>query len=116
MPNDTEFTHSLFDNTALSGWSPHTLQPSRSRTRLMRPTPTTRIKTATLLPAADTVVRGSNFFSPATARCPRLARACARHIAAITLFEGAGTVGPRPDRRREAQLLRFIGFRASKLA
>ncbi|MDR3488591.1 MAG: hypothetical protein P4M05_27265 [Bradyrhizobium sp.] len=26
MPNDTEFTLSLFDNTALSGWSHHTLQ------------------------------------------------------------------------------------------
>ena len=26
MPNDTEFTLSLFDNTALSNWSPDTLQ------------------------------------------------------------------------------------------
>jgi hypothetical protein len=24
MPNDTEFTLSLFDNTALSGWTHHT--------------------------------------------------------------------------------------------
>ena len=23
MPSDTEFTHSLFDNTALTGWTHH---------------------------------------------------------------------------------------------
>ena len=26
MPTDTEFTLSLFDNTALSGWTHHALQ------------------------------------------------------------------------------------------
>ena len=26
MPNDTEFTLNLFDNTALTGWPHHTLQ------------------------------------------------------------------------------------------
>jgi hypothetical protein len=118
MPNDTEFTHSLFDNTALSSWSPDTLQAVAEPDEVDEAdTDDADQDGDTCLPAADTVVRGSNFDLTGDRALARGWPARARdNIAAITLSKALEQSGRAPTADEQAQLLRFIGFGASELA
>ena len=118
MPNDTEFTHSLFDNTALSSWSPDTLQAVAEPDEVDEAdTDDADQDGDTCLPAADTVVRGSNFHLTGDRALARGWPARARdNIAAITLSKALEQSGRAPTADEQAQLLRFIGFGASELA
>ena len=120
MPNDTEFTHSLFDNTALSNWSPHTLQA------VAEPAEVDEADTDAdgldeggdppLSPAAP-APRGSNFHLAGDRALARGWPVRARdNIAAITLSKALEQSGRTPTPDEQAQLLRFIGFGASDLA
>ena len=118
MPSDTEFTHSLFDNTALSNWSPDTLQAVAEPDEVDEAdTDDADQDGDTCLPAADTVVRGSNFHLTGDRALARGWPARARdNIAAITLSKALEHSGRAPTPDEQAQLLRFIGFGASELA
>jgi hypothetical protein len=120
MPHDTEFTHSLFDNTALSGWSPDTLQAVA--------TPDDGDEAGTDADGLDEdgdtppspacpAPRGSNFHLTGERALARGWPARARdNIAAITLSKALEQSGRAPTADEQAQLLRFIGFGASELA
>jgi N12 class adenine-specific DNA methylase len=118
MPNDTEFTHSLFDNTALSSWSPDTLQAVAEPDEVDEADIDDADQDGdTCLPAADTVVRGSNFHLTGDRALARGWPTRARdNIAAITLSKALEQSGRAPTADEQAQLLRFIGFGASELA
>ena len=118
MPDDTEFTHSLLDNTALSSWSPDTLQAVAEPDEVDEAdTDDADQDVGTCLPAADTVVRGSNFDLTGDRALARGWPARARdNIAAITLSKALEQSGRAPTADEQAQLLRFIGFGASELA
>ena len=118
MPDDTEFTHSLFDNTALSSWSPDTLQAVAEPDEVDEADNDDVDQDGdTCLPAADTVVRGSNFDLTGDRALARGWPARARdNIAAITLSKALEQSGRAPTADEQAQLLRFIGFGASELA
>jgi N12 class adenine-specific DNA methylase len=115
MPNDTEFTLSLFDNAALTGWSQHALRAISD---------TDEADDAdvdedgdTPPPAADLIARGSNFHLAGDRElaCGWPARA-RDNIAAITLSKMLEQSGRAPTEDEQAQLLRFTGFGASELA
>jgi hypothetical protein len=118
MPNDTDFTLSLFDNTALSSWNSHTLQA------VTQPYETDLDVAGdedqdgdTPLPSADPVARGSNFHLAGDRALARGWPARARdNIAAIRLSKALEQSGDAPTRDEQAQLLRFIGFGATELA
>ena len=115
MPNDTsEFTLSLFDNTALSGWTPHS--PSADS----GPWEADDNDDDTPPPAAAPAVpaaRGSNFHLAGDRELAQGWPARARdNIAAISLSKELEQSGRAPTADEQAQLLRFIGFGATELA
>ena len=118
MPNDTEFTHSLFDNTALSSWSPDTLQAVAEPDEVDEAdTDDADQDGDTCLPAADAVVLGSNFHLTGDRELARGWPARARgNIAAISLSKALEQSGRAPTADEQAELLRFTGFGASELA
>ena len=120
MPSDTEFTHSLFDNTALSDWNPRTLQAVAEPAEVDE----TDTDADGLDEDGDTppspaapAPRGSNFHLTGDRALARGWPARARdNIAAITLSKALEQSGRAPTPDEQAQLLRFIGFGASELA
>ena len=112
MPADTsEFTLSLFDSTALSGWTHHTPQAVEDPNEADDPDDTTTPPPA--VPAA----RGRNFHLAGDRELAQgwPARAQA-NIAAIRLSKVLEQSGRAPTPEEQAQLLRFIGFGATDLA
>src|SRR3984957_322602 len=118
MPNDTDFTLSLFDNTALSSWNSQTLQAVTEPVE-------TDLDDAddadqdgdTLPPSADPVARGKNFHLDGDRALARGWPARARdNIAAINLSKALEQSGRAPTADEQEQLLRFIGFGATELA
>ena len=120
MTNDTDFTISLFDNTALSGWSPHTMQAiagsdesdlddaERAGTDMDGDAPP---------PATDPAARGNNFRLIGDRALARGWTARARdNIAAIILSKELEQSGRAPTTDEQARLLRFVGFGATELA
>jgi len=118
MPNDTEFTLSLFDNTALTGWSPDTLPAVAEPDEVDEAdTDDADQDGDTSLPAADAVVRGSNFHLDNDRNLSRGWPNRARdNIAAIILSKALEQSGRPPTADEQAQLLCFTGFGASDLA
>jgi N12 class adenine-specific DNA methylase len=120
MPNDTEFTHSLFDNTALSTWSPDTLQAVAEPDQGDEADADAKgldEDCNTPLSAASPAPSGSNFHLTGDRALARGWPARARdNIAAITLSKALEQSGRAPTPDEQAQLLRFIGFGASELA
>ena len=118
MPNDTEFTLSLFDNTALSSWIPTRLQAVAEPDEVDEAdTDDADQDGDTRSPAVDPVARGSNFHLTGDRALARGWPARARdNIAAITLSKVLEQSGRAPTADEQAQLLRFIGFGASELA
>jgi N12 class adenine-specific DNA methylase/adenine-specific DNA methylase len=116
MPTDTsEFTLSLFDNTALSGWTHHT--PSIAADSYAAADADTEADDDTLPAPADPVARGSNFHLAADRDLAPGWPARARdNIAAITLSKALEQSGRAPTPGEQAQLLRFVGFGATELA
>jgi N12 class adenine-specific DNA methylase len=118
MPNDTDFTLSLFDNTALSSWNSHTLHA------VTEPDETDPDDAGDAdqdgdapSPSADPVARGSNFHLAGDRALARGWAARARdNIAAINLSKELEQSGRAPTPDEQAQLLRFIGFGATELA
>jgi len=118
MPNDTEFTLSLFDNTALTGWSPDTLPAVAEPDEVDEAdTDDADQDGDTCLSAADAVVRGSNFHLDNDRNLSRGWPNRARdNIAAIILSKALEQSGRPPTADEQAQLLCFTGFGASDLA
>jgi N12 class adenine-specific DNA methylase/adenine-specific DNA methylase len=120
MPTGTsEFTLSLFDNTALSGWNHHAPRA------IAEPDETDGDdadqadpdEAGDMPPAADPIARGNNFHLDGDRDLARGWAARARdNIAAITLSKTLEQSGRAPTKDEQAQLLRFIGFGASELA
>jgi N12 class adenine-specific DNA methylase len=115
MPNDTEFTLNLFDNTALTGWTHHALRA------ICHPDEADDAEADedgdTLPPAADPIARGRNFHLAGDRELARGWPARARdNIAAITLSKMLEQSGRASTADEQAQLLRFTGFGASELA
>ena len=103
MPTDTsEFTLSLFDNTALSGWTHHT-PPSRRGPGRSRCDDADDDDEGRRHAAACGRSGRARQQLPSRRRpraCPRLARAGARQHRRDHPVEGAGAIGPRTDRGR----------------
>ncbi|HEY5299828.1 MAG TPA: ArdC-like ssDNA-binding domain-containing protein, partial [Acetobacteraceae bacterium] len=118
MPNDTEFTLSLFDNTPLSGWTHHTLQAASDPDEIDQGDDTDAEDDGDTPPsAADPAARGGNFHLAADRELARGWPARARgNIAAISLSKTLEQSGLAPTADEQAQLLRFTGFGASELA
>nr|MDA8253330.1 lactate dehydrogenase [Rhodospirillales bacterium] len=116
MPTDTsEFTLSLFDNTALSSWTHHT--PSIAADPYAADDADTEADDDTLALPADPVARGSNFHLAADRDLAPGWPARARdNIAAITLSKALEQSGRAPTPDEQARLLRFVGFGATELA
>jgi N12 class adenine-specific DNA methylase/predicted RNA methylase len=118
MPDDTSaFTLNLFDNTALSGWTPHT--PSAASDAYDADDADTDDETPppASAPATGAGVRGSNFRLAGDRELARGWPARARdNIAAIALSKTLEQSGRAPTPDEQAQLLRFTGFGATELA
>ena len=114
MPTDA-FTLGLFDHTALSGWTSHTLPaPLASDEAEQKDDDTDDVPPP---PAADPVTRGSNFYLTGDRHLARGWPARARdNIAAILLSKALEQSGRAPAAEEQAQLLRFTGFGATELA
>ena len=99
MPNDTEFTLSLFDNTALSGWNSHALQAAAEPDDIDE-ADAEQADTDTdddTPPPADPVARGSNFRLAGDRNLARGWPARARdNIAAIILSKELEQSGRAP--------------------
>src|ERR1700722_73283 len=118
MPNDTDFTLSLFDNTALSSWNSQTLQAVTEpvETDLNNADDADQDGEAPP-PSADPVARGNNFHLEGDRALARGWPARARdNIAAINLSKELEQSGRAPTADEQEQLLRFIGFGATELA
>jgi len=119
MPTDAnDFTLSLFDDTALSGWT-HNVPPtgvdSCGANEADADDDHEDGDTAPSAPAPAT--RGSNFHLAGDRALARGWPARARdNIAAINLSKFLEQSGRAPTADEQAQLLRFIGFGASELA
>ena len=114
MPNDT-FGFTLFDNTALSGWT----YPTPSTAADMCEFDESDDDGDTLPPAAPAApaARGNNFHLTGDRELARGWPARAQdNIAAIRLLKALETSGRAPTADEQAQLLRFIGFGATDLA
>jgi N12 class adenine-specific DNA methylase len=113
MPNDTEFTHNLFDNTALSSWNSPTLHAV---------TPLHEIADVDEAddsppPPYEPAARGSNFHLDGNRALARGWPARARdNIAAIRLSKLLEQSGRAPTGDEQSLLLRFTGFGATDLA
>jgi len=116
MPNDTSaFTLSLFDNTALSGWTQHALLDAAD-TDVCDPA-NDDDDSDTPPPATTPVARGSNFHLAGDRELARGWPARARdNIAAISLSKALEQSGRAPTPDEQARLLRFVGFGATELA
>ncbi|WP_287849746.1 class I SAM-dependent methyltransferase [Acidiphilium sp.] len=114
MPTDTsEFTHSLFDNTTLSGWTQHT--PAIATDAY--DDANTEADDDTPSPAADPAPRGGNFHLAADrGLAPGWPARARDNIAAIILSKTLERSGRAPTPEEQARLLRFIGFGATELA
>jgi N12 class adenine-specific DNA methylase/adenine-specific DNA methylase len=114
MPTDTsEFTHSLFDNTTLSGWTQHT--PAIATDAY--DDANTEADDDTPSPAADPAPRGGNFQLAADrGLAPGWPARARDNIAAITLSKTLERSGRAPTPEEQARLLRFVGFGATELA
>jgi N12 class adenine-specific DNA methylase len=118
MPNDIEFTLSLFDNTALSSWTRRAPQcaadpdePDHSDADEAEE------DGSTLPPPADPAARGSNYHLAGDRELARGWPARARdNVAAIVLSKVLEHSGRAPTSEEQALLLRFVGFGASELA
>jgi hypothetical protein len=104
MPADTEFTLSLFDTTALSGWNPNILQAvaqpdeADAATADQPAADEADERGGTSAQAVDPIARGSNFHLAGERVLARFRPARAHdNIAAITLSKALEQ--PRPDRR-----------------
>ncbi|HME23095.1 MAG TPA: lactate dehydrogenase, partial [Acetobacteraceae bacterium] len=118
MPTDTEFTLSLFDNTALSSWTDQTTQAVRTPSEIdQSDVDDAEEDNNTSRPSADPAPRGSNFHLSSHRELARGWPARARdNIAAIHLSKALEGSGRAPTADEQAQLLRFVGFGASELA
>jgi hypothetical protein len=123
MQTDTsEFTHSLFDNTALPGWTHHA-PPTGTDSYEANQADADNVDDSAE-EGGDTppiennpIVRGSNFHLTGDRNLARGWAARTRdNIAAIILSKGLEQSGRAPTKDEQAQLLRFIGFGASELA
>jgi N12 class adenine-specific DNA methylase len=114
MPADTEFTLSLFDSSALSGWNSRTLQASSDSYEADEADADQDGETPP--PDADPVARGSNFHLTGDRALARGWLARARdNIAAVILSKDLEQAGRTPTADEQAQLLRFTGFGATEL-
>jgi N12 class adenine-specific DNA methylase/predicted RNA methylase len=112
MPNDS-FTLSLFDNTALTGWS----CPTSTTAADLYEDEEDDTGGDTPPPVAEPVARGSNFHLAGDRELARGWLARARdNIAAIILSKALEQSGRAPTPDEQAQLLRFTGFGATELA
>ena len=118
MPTDTDFTLSLFDNTALSSWNSHTLQAvTEPNATNLDDADDADQDGEPPLPSADPVARGTNFHLGGDRVLARGWPARARdNIAAINLSKVLEQSGRAPTVDEQEQLLRFIGFGATDLA
>ncbi|HEY2616848.1 MAG TPA: hypothetical protein VGI78_05880 [Acetobacteraceae bacterium] len=118
MPTDTEFTLSLFDNTALSSWTDHTAQAVRDPSEIdQSDIGDAEEDNNTPESSADQAPRGSNFHLSGDRVLARGWPARARdNIAAINLSKMLEESGRAPTADEQAQLLCFVGFGASELA
>ena len=118
MPNDTDFTLSLFDNTALSSWSSRTLQAVTEPDETDPDDADDADQDGEAPPpSADPVARGNNFHLYGDRALARGWPARARdNIAAINLSKVLEQSGRAPTADEQEQLLRFIGFGATELA
>ena len=117
MPTDTDFTLSLFDTTALSGWSPPTRHAGTEPDAPDLDDADDTDDDVAAPPPAEPVARGSNFHLAGDRGLARGWPARARdNIAAITLSKALEQSGRAPTADEQAQLLRFIGFGATELA
>jgi hypothetical protein len=98
MSNDTDFTLSLFDNTALSSWNSQTPQAVTETDETKRDDSDDADQVGqTPLPRADPVARGSNFRLAGDRALARGWAARARdNIAAITLSKSLEQSGRAP--------------------
>ena len=113
MPNDTEFTHSLFDNTALSSWNSPTLHAVTP----LHEADDVDEADDTAPPPPGPAARGSNFHLDGGRALARGWSARARdNIAAISLSKLLEQSGRAPTGDEQSQLLRFTGFGATDLA
>ena len=117
MPNDTEFTLSLFDSTALSGWNSRTQQAVADTSDADEADADDADQEGDTPPVADPALRGSNFHLSGDRALARGWAARARdNIATISLSKDLEQAGRAPTADEQAQLLRFIGFGATELA
>jgi adenine-specific DNA methylase len=118
MANDTDFTLSLFDSTALSSWNSRTLQAVTEPDETDRDDADDADQDGDIPPpSADPVARSSNFHLAGDRALARGWPARARdNIAAINLSKLLEQSGRAPTADEQEQLLRFIGFGATDLA
>lgn len=118
MPIDTEFTLSLFDNTAPSSWTPRTSQAVGDPSEIDQSEVDDADEDSnTPQASADQAPPGSNFHLAGDRELARGWPARARdNIAAISLSKALEESGRAPTADEQAQLLRFVGFGASELA
>ena len=117
MPNDTSaFTLSLFDNTALSGWTEHARLDATDPDEC-DPANDDDDDSNTPPPAPTQAARGSNYYLDDDRGLARGWPARARdNITAISLSKALEQSGRAPTPDEQARLLRFVGFGATELA
>ena len=119
MPtDDNNFTLSLFDDTALSGWTHHAPPIGVDSCGAIEADADDDKEDGDTAPsAAAPATRGSNFHLAGDRALARGWPARARdNIAAISLSKMLEQTGRAPTPEEQAQLLRFVGFGASELA
>jgi len=111
MPNDTSaFTLSLFDNTALSGWTQHTRLDATDPDACDPANDDDDDDSNTPPPATTQAARGSNYYLAGDRELGR------DNVTAINLSKTLEQSGGAPTPDEQAQLLRFVGFGATELA
>ena len=119
MPTDAnDFTRSLFDDTALSGWTHHAPPIGADSCEANAADTDDDKEDGDTLPSATTsATYGRNFHLAGERELARGWLARARdNIAAIGLSKILEQSGRAPTADEQAQLLRFVGFGASELA
>ena len=118
MPDTSSFTLGLFDSTALSDWSHHTLQAATDSDEPDRAdADDTDPHSDVPVAATDPTARGRNFYLVADRELARGWPARAHdNIAAICLSKTLEQSGRAPTGDEQARLLRFTGFGATELA
>jgi hypothetical protein len=119
MPTDAnDFTLSLFDDTALSGWTRHAPPVGADSCGASEADTDDEDESGDTPPSPPApAMRGCNFHLAGDRALARgwPARA-GDNIAAISLSKILGQSGRAPTADEQVQLLRFIGFGASELA